>query len=242
MKSTSRHSIIDSLLEHKSQYNSTEYIGNNSFNTEHTQSLVNQIASLPSCFHVKHLLMSLIGDPGLHWRLSPKILPSLYWYYRSLAPDKTTISKVNNIGVGISSDFGLSLDRGLLYLQSSPQLPSDITSPLFLASLALMPFNSICSLWSNRLESEITFLRSYYSNLFNDQPAFFPSPYFNIYDFSVKRLLPSWGASMPQDTDALGPFLVSVILSSRKLTIRNSSAKLAPFVLSSTISNLVNFR
>ena len=61
------------------------------------------------------------------------------------------------------------------------------------------------------------FLHSYYSNMFSEKPSYFPSPYFNIYDFSVKRLLPSWGASMQQDKDSLGPFLVAAILSSSSL-------------------------
>lgn len=242
LNASPRNDIIDALLDYKKEFQSAEYIGQHSFYSERTQSITNQIASLPSCYHVKYLLMSLIGDPELHWRLCSKIIPSFFWYYKSLAPNNTTISKVNNIGLDIARHFSIPLDREYLYSNFSSVLPSDITSPAYLAALSLMPSQVICSLWSERFESQITFLSSYYSNLFPEKPAFFPPPFFNIYDFSVKRLLPSWGASMAQDSDSLGPFLVSLILSSYKITVRDSSVKLPGFLISSTISNLVEFK
>ena len=241
LANSNRNTIIDSLLVYSNQFDNPEYLGQLSFNSDRTKYLIKQVSSFPCCDQSKYFLMSLIGDPELHWRCSNMILPSLYWYYRSFAPKNTTISKVNAIGLSLSQDYSVPYERDYLYSVDSINLPTDILSPSYLAFLSLLPFEKLCSLWNHRFVSSIVFLHSYYSNMFPEKPSYFPTPFFNIYDFSVKRLLPSWGASMQQDRDSLGPFLVAAILSSSKLTIRNSSAKLPPFIISSPISDFVNF-
>ena len=125
--------------------------------------------------------------------------------------------KVNQLGLSLSNDFNLPLNSGHLYSNFDIQLPKDITSPRFLAFLSLASFNVIRSLWSERFEAHILYLHSYYSNLFPENPTTFPSPFNDIYDFSVKRLLPSWGASMINDLDTLGPLLVCLYLHPIKL-------------------------
>ena len=242
LKAFDRNEIINSLIEFTSQFDSTEYLGQLSFHSDKTNSLINQFNSLKCCDFVKYFLMSLCGDPELHWRCSSNILPSLYWFYRAFAPKKTTIFKVNSLGVSLSRDFSVPLHRDYLYSISPESLPPDITSPDFLAHLCLAPYDYLSCQWSPQFVSNILFLNSYYTNLFPEQPSSFPSPYFQIYDFSVKRLLPSWGASMEQDQDILGPFLVCTILSSHKLTVRDSSNKLPSFLLSSPIANLINLK
>ena len=236
-----RNVIIDSLLEFSAQFNSIEYLGQLSFNSDRTQSFINNVSSLPCCGEVKYFLMSLLGDPELHWRCSNRIIASLYWYYRTFAPKNTTLARVNTIGLSLSQDFSVPCERNFLYSVNSFDLPTDILSTSYLAHMSLTSFEKLSSLWSHRFVSSIVFLRSYYLNTFSDKPASFPSPFFKIYDFSVKRLLPSWGGSMHLDQDSLGPFLVTAILSSHKLQFRKSSSKLPSFVLSSPISDFVIF-
>ena len=139
LANSNRNTIIDSLLVYSNQFDNPEYLGQLSFNSDRTKYLIKQVSSFPCCDQSKYFLMSLIGDPELHWRCSNMILPSLYWYYRSFAPKNTTISKVNAIGLSLSQDYSVPYERDYLYSVDSINLPTDILSPSYLAFLSLLP-------------------------------------------------------------------------------------------------------
>ena len=136
LKNTHRDIIIDSLLDYSNQLDTPEYLGQLSFNSDRTKSFIDKVSSFPCCEQVKYFLLSLLGDPELHWRCSNMIIPPLYWYYRTFAPINTTIYKVNAIGLSLSHDFSVPCDRDYLYSVESINLPTDIVSPSYLAFLS----------------------------------------------------------------------------------------------------------